>query len=464
MNRFDSAFLAVSSGGELRGKDFVAMGIEKDTRRDLAGRVYVALVGERFDGHRFVADALARGAVGAIVDRAHAAAIEGAPLLVVEDCGQALLDIASAHLARLPARRVALTGSNGKTTTKEMIAAICRVAVGSEAVVATAGNLNNLIGLPLTACTVTEQTSIAVLEMGMNRPGEIAAMAAAVRPQIGLITNVHPAHLEGLGDVEGVARAKGELFASLTSADTAAVNLEDAFCPGLAEHCRARQVRYGRSSGAEVELVRTRATATGQVVELLVHGMELSAELSLGGVHNALNATAAAAVATALGLPLTAIAEGLAATRPIAGRLNLSTVAGVQIIDDTYNANPASMWAALRFAADRSQPGTLLVALGEMRELGSESAQLHRELGALVAGVTPRQAWFCGAHAEDCRSGAEAAGLGAAQIATADDVAELTDRICATVREGDLFLVKGSRGARMERLVQALGGRKVEGR
>jgi len=458
MSRLGAEFILRATGGRLVGKaDFAVDRVEKDTRLDLRNALYVALRGDRFDGHDFVAAAFAQGATAALVDAAHAPALTGAgPLVVVADTALALLDLAAAHLNRMPAQRVALTGSNGKTTTKEMIASICRAAHGAEAVHATTGNLNNTIGMPLTALGVDLGTRVVVLEMGMNHPGEIATMAHCARPQVGLIVNVHRAHLEGLGSIEGVAAAKGELFEALAGDAIAVVNLDDSNCVAQASRTHARRVTFGGSRDADVALVSRTAAADQQQLALRIAGRELAVRLRHEGAHNAHNATAAAAVGHALGIDATTIAAGLEAAPVVHGRLNVRELGGAHVIDDTYNANPSSMQAAIEVAAQRATGRRLLVVLGEMRELGAQSMPLHRELGAAVARVQPAHAWFAGAFAADCRSGAVDAGLAGDRIAIAADAAEFADDVARAVRAGDVVLIKGSRGARMERVVERL--------
>ncbi|MFH1807248.1 MAG: UDP-N-acetylmuramoyl-tripeptide--D-alanyl-D-alanine ligase [Pseudomonadota bacterium] len=457
---FTSDFVLRATGGRLVGSGFVARRVDKDSRVALDDTLYVALAGDRFDGHDFVRQAREAGAVAALVDAAHARSLSdpGYPLVVVEDTGRALLDLAHAHLQRMPARRVALTGSNGKTTTKEMIAAVCRASVGDERVLATQGNLNNLIGMPLTALAVGPDHAIAVLEMGMNHPGEIAAMAAAARPQVGLITNIAPAHLEGLGNLEGVARAKGELFAALGSDAVAVVHADDANCLRMAEGCRARQLRFGSAAGCEVRLRSSTPDEQGQTLVLELAGVEHALHLSHEGAHNARNAAAAAAVGLALEVPVAHIVEGLVRAPVVAGRLRMHRVRDALIIDDTYNANPASMKAAIDVAVQRARGHRLLLVLGEMRELGAFAGDLHAELGAHAATAAPARAWFCGAFAEDYRRGAQQGGLDPATITVAGDAGEIAAEVVANLAAGDVVLVKGSRGARTERVVQAMTG------
>lgn len=456
-------FIAQSCAGELRcATDFVVQGLVKDSRQSVREQLYVALRGERFDGHDFVAQALAAGAAGALVDRRFVASPAGqrlaadAPIIVVTDTGEALLDLAQAQLQRLPARRVALTGSNGKTTTKEMLAAIARQALGAERVVATQGNLNNLIGMPLTALQADRQTSLVILEMGMNHPGEIARLALAAAPQVGLINNIQPAHLQGLGDLQGVAQAKGELFAALAPEAIAVVNIDDDNCVQQARRAQAAQLHFGRGDQAQLRLLNALPNAQGQRLLMRWQGQEWSAQIAHLGAHNAFNACAAAATALALNISIEHIQAGLQSAPLVPGRLQIHHFGALNVIDDTYNANPASMRAAIDVASQQSAAGRLLVALGEMGELGTAAATLHQDLGGYVASRKPAAAFFAGAHAKDYAQGALQGGLESHKIFTAAMTNTLAEPLLAQCRAGDWVLVKGSRAARSELLVEAL--------
>lgn len=463
MSRFTAQFIVDACAGELRGRaDFTAQDVCRDSREDLRGKLYVALRGERFDGHEFVLESLQKGAVAALVDarfadsEAAVTALQNGPLVVVKDVNEALLELAAAHLQRMSARRMALTGSNGKTTTKEMLASIARQALGQQKVVATTGNLNNLIGMPLTALQVQANTELVILEMGMNHPGEIARMAKAATPQYALVNNIHPAHLQGLGDVEGVAQAKGELFAALTAKDQMIVNFDDDRVRKQAERSQAQVLSFGRSQEADLRLLRRDPSQDGQILWFVHQDKIWQAQLAHLGAHNAMNACAAAASALALGIPFEQILQGLANARPVSGRLQMQNFAELRVIDDSYNANPASMSAAIAVAAEQLGQGRLLVALGGMGELGEASAELHQQVGAELAQHEVSFAFLAGEQAEDYARGAVQGGMTSAQLQVKKQTKELIPLLLEQAQPGDLVLIKGSRSAHSEDLVEAL--------
>lgn len=429
-----------------------------DTRAELAGQLFVALVGERFDAHTFADEALAKGASAVLVERGRLSWTSGC-FIEVDDTLRALQDIAEAHLLASPARRVALTGSNGKTTTKELIAAALRACVGEDAVLATAGNLNNHVGLPLTVLRVTRRHQVAVLEMGMNHLGEIARLAEIAHPEVGLVTNIGTAHAGNVGGVEGVARAKGELFEGLSPTGVGVVNADDPRCVAQADaRLSARRVTFGRAAGADVRVLSVQPhEESGLLVQLWYEGATVTVRVPLEGEHNAVNAAGAVACAVALELPFEEAASGLERTPLVGGRLvRKRSARGALVLDDSYNANPDSMRAGLVTLAGVAGTRRRCAALGEMLELGEGAEALHREVGAAVATSGVTRAFFCGTFAEAYKQGAEEAGLPASAIAVAPDSVALAPAVAAAVGEGDAILVKGSRGARMERVVEHL--------
>jgi UDP-N-acetylmuramoyl-tripeptide--D-alanyl-D-alanine ligase len=423
--------------------------VSTDSRTLTPGALFVALTGPHFDGHRFLEAAYERGAAAVMVNST-ALLPAGLPAVVVADTLEALQRLATWHRQRLPLTVVGLTGSAGKTTTKELVASILSE---HAATVATQGNLNNHIGVPLTLLRFQPDHSLAVVEMGCSDFGEIALLASLARPSVGLVTNVGPAHLEKLGDLEGVARAKGELFAALPAEGWAVVNVDDERVRAMASS--ARRLTYGRGTEAELRLVRRRAQGLGQELELALGGEVIRPRLALLGDHNAFNALAAAAVAVALEIPSETIARGLERTQAVAGRLQVRTTPqGLTIIDDSYNANPDSMKVALKVLAEQTSPPARGHALlGEMLELGQGARALHAAVArhALSLGVDsfvavgPAAGWYAEGLDERC--------LSAGQAATPAEGAQL---VAQRARPGDWVLVKGSRGARMEQAVAAL--------
>jgi UDP-N-acetylmuramoyl-tripeptide--D-alanyl-D-alanine ligase len=450
------ADLARVTGGVLHGADAPFGLVTTDTRALESRALFVALRGERFDGHQFVPDALERGAAGALVSRLASVPL---PQVVVPDVLGGLSAFAAAWRRDFAGTVVGLTGSNGKTTTKEMIGAILQ-GVGPSLV--TRGNLNNHIGVPLTLCRLEPSHRYAVIEMGANHQGEIAHLASLVRPDVGLVVNAGPAHLEGFGGMEGVARGKGEMFAALGPDQTAVINADDryaTFWHGLAR-AAGRVVTFGMRERADFAAVSVREVASGQGPSL---EFELDCPLgrrcvplALAGEHNVMNALAAAAAAHAAGAGLDAIVDGLAGMRAVSGRLEFKALAGGgRLIDDSYNANPGSVRAGLRALA--ALPGEHWLVLGEMRELGEDSSKFHAEIGefARQCGVTRLLAV-----GDEARHAVEAFGAGSTWFASAEDlIASIADGI----GPGITVLVKGSRSNRLERVAAALGVGSGEG-
>jgi UDP-N-acetylmuramoyl-tripeptide--D-alanyl-D-alanine ligase len=381
-------------------------------------------------------------------------------LYVVDDTLLALQDLARAHVARLSATRIALTGSNGKTTTKELLAACLRAHHGAPWVLATEGNLNNHIGVPLTALRAEPEHKALVFEMGMNHLKEIELLASIVRPTVGLVTNMGTAHAGNFADgVEGVAQAKAELYAALPRDGVAVVNADDARCVREAQkHAKCRQLSFGHASWADVRLMHVADRETGgQELELFYGGKTVETSVPLEGRHNVGNAAGAVAAAIAAGVPFEVAARGLASTHAAHGRLERFILAGgVWLLDDTYNANPDSMEAALIALGDLAGERRKVVVLGEMRELGALAESAHRHIGAAVAAARPAALYACGPLGKLYGEGAVGAGFDAAHVTWTESNAELAPLVVTGLRDGDVVLVKGSRGARMEVIVNAL--------
>jgi len=424
--------------------DAAFRGVSIDTRQLEPGSLFFALQGPNHDGHDYLEAARERGAAAAAVSRRAETSL---PLLEVADTRLALGRLAAYWRARFALPVVAVTGSNGKTTVRSMTHAILSRAGRT---LATQGNLNNDIGLPLTLFRLAPEDRYAVLEMGANHPGEIDYLAAIAQPDIAVVTNAGPAHLEGFGDVAGVARAKGEVFARLGAQGVAIINADDRYAPlwrELAAHCRI--VEFGLQADAAV-----RATWQGDVggSRIALHTPWGDAEfrLPLPGGHNVMNALAASAAALAAGAGLDAVVGGLESLSPVSGRFTVHRLPqGVTVIDDTYNANPGSLQAALDVLATAG--GETWLVLGDMGELGSGALQLHAAAGRQARAAGVDRLFTLG---ELSRAAAEPFGAAAAAFDTLEElVAALRDQ----AHEGVHVLVKGSRRMRMERVVQALG-------
>jgi murE/murF fusion protein len=436
----------------------VFAGVCTDSRNVVRDSMFVALRGDSFDGHGFVEAALAAGATAALVDASSTIASRAdLPLLVVADTLTALQALAHAWLQQLPAVRIGLTGSNGKTTTKELVAASLRAAVGHDAVLATEGNLNNHIGVPLTALNAQPHHRFAVLEMGMNHLGEIATLADIGRPTIGVVTNMGTAHAGNVGGVEGVARAKAELFAALPTDGVVIVNADDARCVReAAAKAKCPPLFAGTAPFADVRLADVVDLESGGQRLLLEHkGESVDVTLPLDGRHNAQNAALAVAVAVAAGVAFKTAAHGIAHVHHAHGRLERRRRRdGLLVLDDTYNANPDSMEAGLETLRGIAHGRATIAVLGEMLELGEQALAAHRHIGAAAAQSGIVALFACGRFAEAYADGARSAGLGT--IVTAVDSAALAPLVAAAVDAEHVVLVKGSRGARMERVTAAL--------
>ncbi len=446
MERLSS--LAQRLDAKLIGTDKIFARVVTDTRALRAGDLFVALQGERFDGHDFVRAASELGAAGSLV--AHR--VDGAESQVIAgDTLLALQNYAKSWRADFDLPVIGVTGSSGKTTTKQLLAAVL---AARGAVLATEGNLNNHIGVPLTLLRLRAEHATAVIEMGANHAGEIAQLTAIARPQIGIVTQAGDAHLEGFGSREGVARAKGELFAALDDG-VAIINADDAYAALWQQLAsRASQLRFGFSEHADVRAEAIVLTPTGSRFKLLTPSGRAEVELPLPGKHNIANALAAAAAGIALNLSPIQIAEGLSRAIPAAGRMNLKvTREGARLFDDSYNANPTSLRAAMETLV--ALPGKRWLVLGDMKELGADSAALHEAAGreARVLGID--RVYTLGPLA---RYAAEGFGKGRAF----DQLDALVDALRDELDSGVSLLVKGSRSSRMERVVAALTGNTSE--
>jgi UDP-N-acetylmuramoyl-tripeptide--D-alanyl-D-alanine ligase len=441
---------AGQAGGHLVGGDAPFSRVVTDSRGDCTGGLFVALRGERFDAHAFVPQALANGAVAAMVTEPLALDL---PQWVVEDTRLSLGRLAAAWRRRLRGRVVAITGSNGKTTCKDMVAAIL---AQTGTVRATDGNLNNDIGMPLTLLRARGEDWL-VVEMGANHHGEIGYLTDIARPEAALITNAGRAHLEGFGTVDGVARAKGEIARGLPPDGTFVFPGDAPWSAlwqdltkgkrtltfGLAPHCAVRTDPAAVTTEWVDASFSTRFTAE-------LPGQRCDLSLALAGLHNVRNALAAAALTTAVGVAPPAIAAGLASLRPVPGRLEPKRLRELRVIDDTYNANPDSLDAAIQVLV--GLPGRPILVLGDLGELGSEAVELHREVGerARAAGVAALYAV-----GNLCRAAVAGFGPGPAAHHFGDQAA-LISALRGDLGAGDVVLVKGSRRAAMERVVAAL--------
>lgn len=453
MIAFTLSEMAQAIGARHLGADERFAAVSTDTRTLAEGDLFVALKGPSFDGHDYLSQALAQGAVAAVVEREIPL---DCPQLVVPDTRIALGDMAAQWRQKSSAQVIAVTGSNGKTTVKEMIAAI----LGRQGrVLATRGNLNNDIGVPLTLMRLQGE-AFAVVEMGANHPGEIGYLSKLTRPDVALLNNACRSHLEGFGSLEGVAKAKSEIVSGLTETGCFVFNADDNFAPfwsGVA--AGRRRCTFGIQQPADVSspgelALQWHAHGFSSRFTVVTPNGSLEIELALAGEHNRMNALAAIAAALQVGASEQSIVEGLGLLRPIKGRLQpLRGRQGVWLIDDSYNANPDSVGAAIRVLA--GAPGRRFLVLGELGELGPGTEEFYRELGrqAQVAGI-------------DHLYAVGGAGVAAQQVTRGGGAfasrESLLERLQQELRPGDRVLVKGSRAAGMEKVINALVDRESD--
>ena len=434
---------AAALRGRASGRDVTFTGVSTDSRSLAQGDLFVALRGERFDGHDFLKQVAAKAAA-AMVDTAYGGEYP-VPALVVNDTRRSLGDLARYWRARFAPALIAVTGSNGKTTVKEMLAAILRKHASGDSVLATRGNLNNDIGLPLTLLTLRHAHRWCAIELGMNHKGEIAYLAGIARPTVALVNNAQREHLEFMRSVEEVAAENASVYDALPADGIAVINADDPHAAFFRARAGARRTVEFGLAGAPVT-GRYKLERLSSEIRIQTPAGEADATLSIPGLHNVCNALAAAACAQAVGIPLKTIAQGLSAFRPYTGRLQVKKAAsGATVIDDSYNANPDSVRAAIDILA-ASPPPTALV-LGDMGEVGDKGPEFHREVGQYAREKGVSQLLALG---EATRHAVEAFGEGGRHF---DNVEDIVGNL-----KGNTILVKGSRFMKMERVVAALTG------
>ncbi|MEO8344959.1 MAG: UDP-N-acetylmuramoyl-tripeptide--D-alanyl-D-alanine ligase [Betaproteobacteria bacterium] len=453
----DTGTAAKAIDGQLIGENVAFQRVVTDSRTLESGDLFVALKGERFDGHEFVAAAFAQGATAALVAADRANALHG-DLISVSDPMVALGRLAAFWRAKFDLPLAVVVGSNGKTTVKEMLASIFRAHYGDEVVLATQGNLNNAIGLPLTLLRLRAQHRAAVVELGMNHRGETFELGALAQPTIALVNNAQREHQEFMNSVSEVAAEHADAILSLRPRGTAVINADDAHADkwrAAARAVGAAVVDFGFHDWADVS-ARCTLRAEGSDIELRTYAGNARVQLQVPGRHMASNALAATAAALAARLPLSAIVVGLAAFRPVTGRLSaVHAMSGAMVIDDTYNANPDSVRAAIDVLAHA--PGAKWLVLGDMGEVGAQGPAFHQEIGAYAKERGVLRLFTTG---DLTRGSAAAFGDGALHVAS---VEELSRVVREAAIAGVTILVKGSRSMRMERVVAALTGQAMRG-
>ncbi len=449
MKRTPLSLIAHWAGGEIHGDDASIDAVSNDTRTLAPGSLYVALRGERFDGHDFAANAVEHGASALLVERLLPLEV---PQIVVANTELALARIAAAMQQQRATRVFAITGSNGKTSVKNLLQAIMQhvAAVSGQHVYATPGNRNNEIGLPLAVIDAPEDADFAIYEMGTGKPGDIAYLTAVAAPDVAVVNNVAPAHLERMGSLLEIANTKAAVYDDLREAGVAVVNADDAFSPYFAARAgQHRVIRFGLDVSADVTATAIVLDEAAARFHLRTPQGESEVKLQLPGRHNVLNALAAASMALAAGIALPLVVEGLAQARPVAGRQVAHVLdSGAVLIDDSYNANPGSLAAAITALAAGKGEGWLV--LGDMRELGPEAQALHAQ-----AGLRAREAGLKRLYTLGPLSAAASAAFGEGGRHF-DSHAALADALETELHAGVRCLVKGSRGSAMDKIVNAL--------
>ena len=433
-------------------------GVSIDSRTIRAGELFVAIRGDRFDGHDFVPAVMQQGAWGALVGRteleARSSRLSGLKNIVpVEDPLVALQEMASLHRRKFAIHVVGITGSNGKTTTKEMLACILKQ---KGPVLKNEGNLNNHIGVPLTLLKLTADHTSAVVEMGMSAPGEIATLARFIAPDVGVITNIGPAHLEFLKSMDGVAQAKGELLDHLRSDGTAVLNADDHYFAMLKKKFNGCVLSFGIDARSDVRASGIQPGPDHTDFTIESNGSTANVRVRAVGRHNVYNALAAAAAAFAVGMSIDTVKAGLEDFLPVAMRSELKQVQGRTIFADCYNANPASMEAALATLISLRSGSRAIAVVGDMLELGTAAVDAHRAIGATAARLGVDVLITLGPLAKHAADGAIDAGMPKDRVQGVGSWAEAAELLKKLSRPGDVVLIKGSRGMKMEKILEAL--------
>ena len=430
--------------GELLGQDVMFSSVSKDTRTIKGGELYVAIKGANYDGHDFVGAANNAGAAGALVSEKQNV---GLPQIYVNDTRLALGELAASWRQQFKGSVIGITGSNGKTTVKEMCSSILNKAAGAEHVLATRGNLNNDIGMPMTLLSLRKQHRYAVIEMGASHSGEIDYLARIASPDVAVITNAGPAHLEGFGSVENVARAKAEIYGGLGEQGIAVINLDDEYSVYWRDVCKNRTVMSFSMQNKDADVFAEKSGSGVYVLHTPVGSSEI--RQILPGSHNVMNALAATAACLGLGIDLENIVAGLSDFSGVPGRLSISHLPGdVCLIDDSYNANPLSLAAAIEVVVGMG--GEPWLVFGDMSELGGDAKDLHFDIGRKARQAGIKRLFAVGRYS---REAVEAFGQGAEFFESRD---ELINAIKSEMKSGVVILVKGSRVMEMERVVNAL--------
>jgi len=449
------ALEAQTVGGKVRADRKVRL--ETDTRTLGKGSLFWVLKGERFDGHDYVESAFEKGGIAAVVDSSwhETKALPGRIYIPVGDTHEAILKLAGRYARKFRIPRVAIAGANGKTTTKEMVAAVLS---RRGRVVATQANLNNHVGVPMTLFRINSVHDYAVVEAGTSNPGEIAPLSRAIAPTCAILTNIGPEHLERFGDLEGVRKEELQITAGMEAGSTLFVNADDPMLANVRTTRRYRVLGYGIQRGAvrPTELVFDENNCASFRIG------RTKFQLNVPGVHNVYNALAAISVGLLQRIPKGEISKALAEFKAVPGRMNVLEIGGLKVLDDCYNANPASLRAALEILSQMRCEGRRIAVLGDMLELGPTAPEMHRACGAFLAEMDMDLLLCTGTLGAQLAAGARKAGMKAAKIRVCEDLEALTVALLGTVEERDRVLVKASHSMQFDKIVRALQRREQE--
>jgi UDP-N-acetylmuramoyl-tripeptide--D-alanyl-D-alanine ligase len=452
--------LRATGGCLIRGEsERLFYGVSTDSRTLQEGNLFLCLRGENFDGHHFLAAAAVAGASGFVIQKDAGETLIGMqekiPVILVEDTLKALGEIARFWRKKLNVPVIAITGSSGKTTTKEMTAGILGL---TKKVLKTEGNFNNRVGLPMTLLKLTGQHDVAVVEMGTNMPGEIGCLTHIAEPSIGLITNIGAAHLERLKSLANIREEKGALFENMDRNGIAVINSDDKALALLGRRWQGKQITFGWKHRTDVSAREIRKTdPVGIAFQLRTGQADRHVRMHTSGEHNLYNALGAAAASLAFGVDIDSICQGLESFRGVSGRFEIQTLHnGVHVIDDTYNANPLSVREALKALKELRGSGNSAVILGDMLELGSKAGLWHRRIGRMIAETGVQSLLLMGDYRRDTAAGAMEKGMTEARILFCETPEQIQDYLQSSLEPGDWVLVKGSRKMKMERIVRMI--------
>ncbi len=447
---FEEAAKAVNGQLTFADKNARIRGVSTDSRNVQNGDLFFAIPGEHFNGHQFIVQAIDDGAIGVVVSREHTLDLKGrsSSIIQVANTITALGDLAKYYRQKLGTRIIGITGSNGKTTTKEMTYHLLSC---FSPTVKSQKSFNNFIGVPITIFEIENKHRYGVLEMGTNAPGEILRLSEISNPEIAVIVNISKTHLEGLGSIEGVARAKGEILENIRTGGVFVYNIDNPWCITIADRYKGKSVSFGFNHHAQIRCTDVKKKNTGYMIT--INGY-LDVYIPIPGDHNINNCLASFAICYALGHDLRDLKDALFSFKLPSMRMEQQCIGNIIVINDAYNANPESVNAALQYLGEINTRNRRVFICGDMLELGKESYQLHREVGEKVARLNIDVLWTVGEHAYDIARAAKLSGMPESRIMSFKEVADISASEINTLKENDTVLIKGSRGMHMEKIIE----------